>query len=67
DKPFLKFERLLDTYMTNAPRWLRSFRLAMPVWIREKLFQRRQLATALTRKDQVVTCCLSGVGIDKIL
>ncbi len=51
DKPFLKFERLLETYMTNAPRGLRSFRLAMPVWIREKLFQRRLLAIALTRVD----------------
>ena len=51
DKPFLKFERLLETYITNAPRGLRSFRSAMPIWIREKLFQRRLLSRALTDVD----------------
>ncbi len=51
DKPFLKFERLLETYVTNAPRGLRSFRSAMPVWLREKLFQKRLLAKALTTVD----------------
>ena len=40
DKPFLKFERLLETYVANAPRGFRSFKMAMPVWIREKLFQK---------------------------
>ncbi|MCA0871494.1 carbamoyltransferase [Seohaeicola saemankumensis] len=40
DKPFLKFERLLETYVSNAPRGFNSFRIAMPVWIREKLFQK---------------------------
>ncbi|MEM7318317.1 MAG: carbamoyltransferase [Pseudomonadota bacterium] len=40
DKPFLKFERLLETYVANAPRGFRSFRVAIPVWIREKLFQK---------------------------
>jgi carbamoyltransferase len=38
DKPFLKFERLLETYLTCAPRGLRSFQAAMPVWLTEKLF-----------------------------
>ncbi|MCZ4351702.1 carbamoyltransferase [Roseovarius aestuarii] len=38
DKPLLKFERLLETYLSNAPRGFSSFRLAMPVWLREKLF-----------------------------
>jgi carbamoyltransferase len=38
DKPFLKFERLLETYATFAPRGYQSFRMAMPLWIREKLF-----------------------------
>ena len=51
DKPFLKFERLLETYVTNAPRGLRSFRSAMPVWLREKLFQKRLLAKALATVD----------------
>jgi carbamoyltransferase len=48
DKPFLKFERLLETYMAFAPRGFKSFRVAMPVWLREKLFLkdllRKQLA-----------------------
>jgi carbamoyltransferase len=38
DKPFLKFERLLETYVAVAPRGFRSFRMAMPIWLREKLF-----------------------------
>ncbi|HLG54972.1 MAG TPA: carbamoyltransferase [Vicinamibacterales bacterium] len=44
DKPFLKFERLLETYHAFAPRGLHSFVTAMPVWIKEKLFMRRLLA-----------------------
>ncbi len=43
DKPFLKFERLLETYLAFAPRGFRSFKMAMPVWLREKLFQKRIL------------------------
>lgn len=43
DKPFLKFERLLETYVANAPRGLRSFLMAMPVWLSEKLFQKSML------------------------
>src|SRR5580765_1501426 len=38
DKPFLKFERLLETYLAFAPRGFQSFRMAIPVWLREKLF-----------------------------
>ncbi len=51
DKPFLKFERLLETYAINAPRGFQSFRVAMPVWLREKLFQKRMLVRALRRID----------------
>ncbi|MDA1091004.1 MAG: carbamoyltransferase [Proteobacteria bacterium] len=40
DKPFLKFERLLETYMAFAPRGFKSFRMAIPVWLKEKLFQK---------------------------
>jgi carbamoyltransferase len=47
DKPFLKFERLIETYLAFAPRGFASFRLAFPLWIKEKLFQRRQLASGL--------------------
>jgi len=43
DKPYLKFERLLETYHNFAPRGLKSFLSAMPVWIKEKLFMRRML------------------------
>ncbi|MEJ2108732.1 MAG: carbamoyltransferase [Acidobacteriota bacterium] len=43
DKPYLKFERLLETYHSFAPRGLKSFLSAMPVWIKEKLFMRRML------------------------
>ena len=41
DKPFLKFERLLETYLAFAPRGFSSFRMALPVWLKEKLFQTR--------------------------
>ena len=51
DKPFLKFERLLETYITNAPQGFQSFRSAMPVWLREKLFLKRQLSKALAGTD----------------
>jgi carbamoyltransferase len=47
DKPFLKFERLLETYLAFAPRGLRSFQMAIPLWIREKLFQKNLLAKQL--------------------
>src|SRR5277367_4259372 len=49
DKPFLKFERLLETYIAYAPRGLRSFQMAMPLWIREKLFQKTLLHEELQR------------------
>jgi carbamoyltransferase len=44
DKPLLKFERLLETYIDYAPRGFRSFLMAMPVWIKEKLWIREQIA-----------------------
>src|SRR6184192_1574643 len=47
DKPFLKFERLLETYLAFAPRGLRSFQMAVPLWIREKLFQKNLLRREL--------------------
>jgi len=47
DKPFLKFERLLETYLANAPRGLRSFVAAMPVWLKEKLFLKSELRRQL--------------------
>lgn len=47
DKPFLKFERLLETYHALAPRGLGSFLASMPVWIKEKIFMRSMLEEAL--------------------
>ena len=51
DKPFLKFERLLETYMAFAPRGFSSFRTAMPVWIGEKVFQKDLLRRELEDID----------------
>ncbi len=47
DKPFLKFERLLETYLAFAPRGFRSFRMAAPLWLKEKLFQKALLEKEL--------------------
>lgn len=49
DKPFLKFERLLETYVAFAPKGLKSFSMAMPVWLREKLFLKDQLCKELKK------------------
>ena len=51
DKPFLKFERLLTTYLALAPRGFASFRLALPLWIKEKLFQKQLILGALLKMD----------------
>lgn len=47
DKPFLKFERLLETYVVTAPKGFASFRTAIPIWLREKLFQKNLLQREL--------------------
>src|SRR5213075_1417208 len=47
DKPFLKFERLLETYLALAPRGFRSFQMAIPLWLKEKLFQKSLLTDEL--------------------
>ena len=52
EKPFLKFERLLETYVAFAPRGFISFTKAMPLWIREKLFQKNLLFSKLKKHDQ---------------
>ena len=52
DKPFLKFERLLETYLAFAPRGLTSFRMAMPVWTREKLFLKDLIRKELGKTSQ---------------
>ena len=52
DKPFLKFERLLETYVAYAPKGFSSFRMAMPIWLREKLFMKDMLIKELKRIDE---------------
>ena len=52
EKPFLKFERLLETYMAFAPKGFKSFSLSMPLWLREKLFQKRFLFEKLQQHDE---------------
>lgn len=47
DKPFLKFERLLETYYAHAPKGLRSFITAMPIWLKEKMFLKRLIRQEL--------------------
>jgi carbamoyltransferase len=60
DKPFLKFERLLETYIAMAPRGFSSFKMAIPLWLKEKLFQKSLLRKQLKEFDE-------GIGSDKLL
>ncbi len=52
EKPFLKFERLLETYVAFAPKGFVSFSKAMPLWIKEKLFQKNYLFNKLKKHDE---------------
>ena len=52
EKPFLKFERLLETYVAFAPKGFKSFSMAMPIWLREKLFQKKMLFNELKIHDK---------------
>ena len=63
DKPLLKFERLLETYVALAPQGFRSFKMAVPLWLREKLFQEsllrkefKKLSADFTGKDRLLFC-----------
>ena len=51
EKPFLKFERLLETYLAFAPKGFSSFAMSMPIWLKEKLFQKNFLFNNLKRHD----------------
>ena len=51
EKPFLKFERLLETYLAFSPKGFKSFSSAMPIWLREKLFQKKFLFDKLKNLD----------------
>ena len=50
DKPFLKFERLLETYLAFAPRGFKSFVTSLPVWLKDKLFQKTMIAKVLNEQ-----------------
>lgn len=52
DKPYLKFERLIETYLTFSPKGFNSFRNVMPVWLKTKLFQKRVLQKNLLRHGE---------------
>ena len=52
EKPFLKFERLLETYVAFAPRGFKSFCMAMPLWLKDKLFQKKMLFNELKKHDK---------------
>ena len=52
DKPFLKFERLLETYLANIPSGFNSFKVAMPIWLREKLFLKIMLKKEFKKIDK---------------
>jgi carbamoyltransferase len=54
DKPLLKFERLLETYIDYAPSGFRSFLMAMPLWLREKLWIREQISKSTNYKGRVL-------------
>ena len=51
EKPFLKFERLLETYLAFAPFGFKSFSMSMPLWLKEKLFQKKMLFNELKKSD----------------
>ena len=52
EKPFLKFERLLETYLAFAPKGFTSFSMSMPIWLREKLFQKKFIFEKLKQHDK---------------
>ena len=65
DKPFLKFERLLETYLAFAPLGFGSFRVALPTWQKEKLFQKKllgkRLAAFAPNYDWDAGCCSPSI------
>ena len=53
EKPFVKFERLMDTYVSFAPRGIRSYLKSMPLWISEKLFQKKNMINQLNSIEKI--------------
>lgn len=56
EKPFIKFERLVETYLATAPHGFKSFRMAIPLWLKHKLFQKKELLASLERIDPDASC-----------
>ena len=54
DKPLIKFERLIETYIDNAPRGFKSFQKAMPIWLNEKLFQKKLYIMKLEKYQKIL-------------
>jgi carbamoyltransferase len=54
DKPFLKFERLLETYLAFAPKGFKSFSASLPVWVKDKLFQKKTIIDELKKIDSSI-------------
>ena len=52
EKPFLKFERLIESYVAFAPKGFQSFSKAMPIWLKEKLFQKKMILDFLKKHDE---------------
>ena len=61
DKPFLKFERLLETYLAFAPSGFGSFARSLPVWLKNKLFQKQGITRDLFHRTQLIS---GGCAID---
>jgi len=61
EKPFIKFERLLETYLAFAPRGFASFRMALPLWLKQKLFQKDLISKKLKQRRRTLSgsksCC----------
>ena len=56
EKPFIKFERLLETYLAFAPKGFKSFSMSMPIWLKEKLFQKNVLLNELKNSSKGFNC-----------
>src|ERR1035437_5069097 len=54
DKPFLKFERLLESYLSYAPKGIKSFIKAMPLWIKEKLWMKEFISRELNYEGKII-------------
>ncbi len=70
DKPFLKFERILETYLTYAPVGIKSFLKAMPLWIKEKIWMKELIKNELRLRRQNnfsrtsrISCCICFLSI----